>query len=263
MLRYTKEWERYVTRQARWVDFENDYKTLNLDYMESVMWAFKSLYDKGLVYEGFSVLAYCWRCETPLSNHELRMDDDTYAERQDPSVTVRFKLETGEWLLAWTTTPWTLPSNLALAVGPDVEYAVLERDGEKAYVGEARLGELEFGERLPEHLAASDSRERLVERRQLRSDRSELRERLVPHPADGGAVAHLVETIRVSEHERPAKQIQHVELDQVAGEVRLELPSRVVENGRAVVRESLAMPEHAAEPVVGGHEAKRSDWGVD
>src|SRR6516164_3566023 len=131
VLRYTHEWQDYVTRQARWVDFEHDYKTLDLPYMESVMWAFKQLWDKGLVYQGFKVLPYCWRCETPLSNHELRMDDDTYAERQDPSVTVRFKLETGEWLLAWTTTPWTLPSNLACAVGADISYVVVAKDGER------------------------------------------------------------------------------------------------------------------------------------
>jgi isoleucyl-tRNA synthetase len=131
VLRYTREWQDYVTRQARWVDFDHDYKTLDLPYMESVMWAFRQLWDKGLVYQGFKVLPYCWRCETPLSNHELRMDDDTYAERQDPSVTVRFKLETGEWLLAWTTTPWTLPSNLAAAVGPDISYVVVAKDGER------------------------------------------------------------------------------------------------------------------------------------
>ena len=131
VLRYTREWREYVTRQARWVDFDHDYKTLDLSYMESVMWAFKQLWDKGLVYEGFKVLPYCWRCETPLSNHELRMDDDVYKDRQDPSVTVRFKLETGEWLLAWTTTPWTLPSNLGVAVGADISYTVLEKDGER------------------------------------------------------------------------------------------------------------------------------------
>jgi isoleucyl-tRNA synthetase len=131
VLRYTREWREYVTRQARWVDFDHDYKTLDLSYMESVMWAFRQLWDKGLVYEGFKVLPYCWRCETPLSNHELRMDDDVYKERHDPSVTVRFKLETGEWLLAWTTTPWTLPSNEAVAVGPDISYNVLEKDGER------------------------------------------------------------------------------------------------------------------------------------
>ena len=95
------------------------------------MWAFKQLWDKGLIYQGFKVLPYCWRCETPLSNHELRMDEDTYRERQDPSVTVRFKLETGEWLLAWTTTPWTLPSNLACAVGADISYVVLAAGGER------------------------------------------------------------------------------------------------------------------------------------
>jgi isoleucyl-tRNA synthetase len=131
VLRYTQQWRDYVTRQARWVDFDHDYKTLDLPYMESVMWAFRQLWDKGLVYQGFKVLPYCWRCETPLSNHELRMDDDTYRDRQDPSVTVRFKLETGEWLLAWTTTPWTLPSNLACAVGADISYVVLAKDGER------------------------------------------------------------------------------------------------------------------------------------
>jgi isoleucyl-tRNA synthetase len=131
VLRYTHEWRDYVTRQARWVDFDNDYKTLDTSYMESVMWAFKQLWDKGLIYEGFKVLPYCWRCETPLSNHELRMDDDVYQNRQDPSVTVRFKLETGEWLLAWTTTPWTLPSNEAVAVGADISYTVLEKDGDR------------------------------------------------------------------------------------------------------------------------------------
>jgi isoleucyl-tRNA synthetase len=140
VLRYTKEWEEYVTRQARWVDFDNDYKTLDLPYMESVMWAFKQLHDKGLIYQGFKVLPYCWRCETPLSNHELRMDDDVYADRTDPSVTVKFKLETGEWILAWTTTPWTLPSNLAVAVGPDITYGCVETaDGERYILAEARL----------------------------------------------------------------------------------------------------------------------------
>src|SRR5262249_54853329 len=89
------------------------------------------LWDKGLIYEGFKVLPYCWRCETPLSNLELRMDDDVYQDRQDPSVTVKFKLETGDWLLAWTTTPWTLPSNAAVAVGPDITYTVLAKDGER------------------------------------------------------------------------------------------------------------------------------------
>ncbi len=148
VLRYTKEWERYVTRAARWVDFDNDYKTLNLPYMESVMWAFKSLWDKGLIYDGLRVLPYCWRCETPLSNHELRMDEDVYLQRQDPAVTVWFELESGERLLAWTTTPWTLPSNLAIAVRPDVEYAVMALDGHRFLLAEARLSAYskEFGD---------------------------------------------------------------------------------------------------------------------
>ena len=89
MLRYTQEWERYVTRQARWVDFANDYKTMDLSYMESVMWALKQLWDKGLLYEDYRVLPYCWECETPLSNSETRQDD-AYRDRQDPAVTVAF-----------------------------------------------------------------------------------------------------------------------------------------------------------------------------
>jgi isoleucyl-tRNA synthetase len=147
VLRYTKEWERYVTRQARWVDFANDYKTLDLDYMESVMWAFKTLHDKGLIYEGFRVLAYCWRCETPLSNTETRMDD-VYRDRTDPASTVWFQLETGERALAWTTMPWTLVPNVALVVHPDVDYAVVEQDGHRYLLAEARLAAYgkEFGE---------------------------------------------------------------------------------------------------------------------
>lgn len=126
VMKYTGEWREYVTRQARWVDFDHDYRTMNPDYMESVIWAFKSLHDKGLVYEGFRVLPYCWNDETPLSNHELRMDDDVYQTRQDPAVTVGCRLDTGELALVWTTTPWTLPSNLAIMVGEDIDYVVVE-----------------------------------------------------------------------------------------------------------------------------------------
>lgn len=140
VLKYTREWQDYVKRQARWVDFDNDYKTLDLDYMESVVWAFQQLYDKGLVYEGARVLPYCWNDETPLSAHELRMDDDSYRDRQDPSVTVSVRLETGERLLAWTTTPWTLPSNLAMAVLPDLDYVAVEHDGTRYILAEGRLG---------------------------------------------------------------------------------------------------------------------------
>lgn len=134
VLRYTKEWEEYVTRQARWVDFENDYKTLDMSYTESVLWAFKQLYDKGLAYQGHRVLPYCWNDRTPLSNHELKMDDDVYQDRTDNTVTVGLRLETKlredsarpELALIWTTTPWTLPSNSAVAVGPRIEYSLVE-----------------------------------------------------------------------------------------------------------------------------------------
>jgi len=146
--RTTDAWERYVTRQARWVDFQDDYKTMDLSFMESVLWAFKQLYDKGLAYEGYRVLPYCWECETPLSNFETRQDD-AYRDRTDPAVTVRFDLEAttdgpellrGELgVLVWTTTPWTLPSNLALAVGPDLDYSVVDHEGRRYVIGSERL----------------------------------------------------------------------------------------------------------------------------
>ncbi|MCU1680491.1 MAG: ileS [Amycolatopsis sp.] len=160
VLRYTGEWRDYVTRQARWVDFDHDYKTLDVTYMESVLWAFKRLWDKGLVYEGYRVLPYCWRDETPLSNHELVMDADVYRSRQDPAVTVGFRMEgngaehadlDGTYLLIWTTTPWTLPSNLATAVHPEVDYVVVEHDGKRFLMAEARVGAYarELGEEPP------------------------------------------------------------------------------------------------------------------
>ncbi|WHU61144.1 isoleucine--tRNA ligase [Trueperella pyogenes] len=135
VLTYTKEWKEYVTRQARWVDFDNGYKTLDPTFMESVIWSFKTLWDKGLVYEGYRVLPYCWNDETPLSNHELKMDDDVYQDRQDQTVTVGLRLESGELALIWTTTPWTLPSNLAIAVGPEIDYVTV-RPGSGPFAGE-------------------------------------------------------------------------------------------------------------------------------
>ncbi|GAA4480408.1 isoleucine--tRNA ligase [Rhodococcus olei] len=146
VLRYTDEWRDYVTRQARWVDFDNDYKTLDLDFMESVMWAFKELYDKGLIYQGFRVLPYSWYEQTPLSNQETRLDD-AYKMRQDPAVTVDMVLSApgteldGANALIWTTTPWTLPSNLAVAVHPEIDYVLVEgRDGKRYVLAKDRIG---------------------------------------------------------------------------------------------------------------------------
>lgn len=160
VLKYTNEWRDYVTRQARWVDFDNDYKTLDLSFMESVIWAFKQLWDKGLAYEGVRVLPYCWNDETPLSSHELRMDDDVYQSRQDPAITVGFRINQagsdldGAYLLIWTTTPWTLPSNQAVAVNPEVAYVVVQVDGRRLVLAQARLAAYarELGEE-PEVLA--------------------------------------------------------------------------------------------------------------
>jgi len=153
VLRYTSEWRAYVTRQARWVDFDDDYKTLDPSFMESVLWTFKQLWDKGLAYQGVRVLPYCWNDETPLSSHELRMDDDVYQSRQDPAITVGFRIAApgsdldGSYLLIWTTTPWTLPSNQAVAVNPGMEYVVVNvavdgpggSDGRRFVLARARL----------------------------------------------------------------------------------------------------------------------------
>jgi isoleucyl-tRNA synthetase len=137
VMRYTGEWESYVTRQARWVDFKNDYKTMDINFMESVLWAFKQLYGKGLIYQAMRVMPYSWAAETPLSNFETRLDN-SYRERADKSVTVSFTLNEkpanapsgckAYKIMAWTTTPWTLPSNLALAVNPEMNYAYVVKD---------------------------------------------------------------------------------------------------------------------------------------
>ncbi|XP_064579892.1 isoleucine--tRNA ligase, cytoplasmic isoform X2 [Zonotrichia leucophrys gambelii] len=125
VMRYAKEWEFSVTRLGRWIDFENDYKTLYPEFMESVWWVFKQLYDKGLVYRGVKVMPFSTACNTPLSNFESHQN---YKDVQDPSVTVSFPLEEDPSvaLVAWTTTPWTLPSNLALCVNPELQYVKLK-----------------------------------------------------------------------------------------------------------------------------------------
>ena len=148
VLRYTEQWRRVVTRMGRWVDFENDYKTMEPDYMESIWWVFKTLWDKGLIYEGYYILPYSPGLATPLSNFEVNLGG--YQQVNDPAITVRFRvtdqsavefeLPAGSSVLAWTTTPWTLPSNLGLALGPDIEYVVVA-DGEDHYILAAdRLG---------------------------------------------------------------------------------------------------------------------------
>ncbi|MEJ5273802.1 MAG: isoleucine--tRNA ligase, partial [Spirochaetota bacterium] len=140
VLRYTSEWERIINRSGRWVDFKNSYKTMDPLYMESIWWVFKTLWDKGLIYEGFKILPYCPRCATPLSNFEVNQG---YKDVKDPAITIKFRSKDDEnlYYLAWTTTPWTLPSNLALAVGPEVEYVeVLDhRSGERYILALARL----------------------------------------------------------------------------------------------------------------------------
>lgn len=141
VLRYTNEWEHTVNRMGRWVDFDHGYRTMDTDYMESIWWVFKSLYEKGLIYEGYNILPYSPALACPLSNFEVNLGG--YRDVVDQAVTVRFKIDGEEntYFLAWTTTPWTLPSNLALALGPDIDYVkVRDVDSGDLYIlGKARL----------------------------------------------------------------------------------------------------------------------------
>ena len=138
--KYTKEWKEYVTKQGRWVDFDGGYKTMETPYMESVMWAFSELYKKGLIYEDYRVMPYSWKCQTPVSNFETKMDN-AYREHESKSVYLKFLLKKIPdfiqktfpncekcYIVAWTTTPWTLPSNLALAVNGKIDYCAFEKD---------------------------------------------------------------------------------------------------------------------------------------
>ncbi|MDR2435443.1 MAG: isoleucine--tRNA ligase, partial [Treponema sp.] len=168
VLRYVKEWREIISRLGRWVDFDYDYKTMDIDYMETIWWVMKFLWEKGLLYEGHYILPYCPRCATVLSNHELNLGG--YKDVYDPAITLRFKVKEGgslppgseasasppppsprgaapktprfpqnTYLLAWTTTPWTLPSNLALVLGPDIDYALIKDGGDHYILAEARL----------------------------------------------------------------------------------------------------------------------------
>ncbi len=139
---YADEWETVINRMGRWVDFDNQYRTMDTNYMESVWWVFKELYDKGLIYEGHKVLPYCFHCHTPLSTFETRMDD-SYRMRQDKTVTAKLKVDgtDDEFFLIWTTTPWTLPSNLSIAVGEKIDYVkVKDANGEIYILAKALLG---------------------------------------------------------------------------------------------------------------------------
>lgn len=143
VMRYATEWEQVIGRVGRWIDFENDYKTMNLSYMESVWWVFKQLWEKKLVYRGHRVMPFSTSCTTPLSNFEANMN---YKEVSDPSAMVSFPLEEdpNTFLIAWTTTPWTLPSNLALCVNPDMEYVkLLDAKTSRHYIiAECRIDEV-------------------------------------------------------------------------------------------------------------------------
>jgi isoleucyl-tRNA synthetase len=149
VLTYVGEWGKMVERMGRWVDFDRSYKTMDTTFMESVWWGLKQVWDKGLIYEDHKVLMYCSRCETPLSNFEVAMDN-SYKDVTEESVFVKFQLNPGQrildymvddktFVLAWTTTPWTLPGNTALNIGPEINYVLVEQDGNKYILARERL----------------------------------------------------------------------------------------------------------------------------
>ncbi len=142
----SEQWEWYVERIGRWVDMKNAYKTMDLNFMESVIWAFKQLYEKNLIYEGYRTSLHCPRCATPLSKFEVTMDAGSYKEVEDDSLYVEFETEKGFYLLAWTTTPWTLPGNLALAVGENVDYVFVSSSNKEYVLAKDRLKDV-FKER--------------------------------------------------------------------------------------------------------------------
>lgn len=160
VLRYTSEWKSNIKRMGRWVDSDHPYRTMDTDYMESIWWVFKSLYEKGLIYEGFNILPYSPALSCVLSNSEVNLGG--YQDVVDPAVTVKFKMEGSDcYFLAWTTTPWTLPSNLALALGPEIDYVkVLDKTSNEKYIlGEARLSHYYKDEseyEILEHYKGSD-----------------------------------------------------------------------------------------------------------
>jgi isoleucyl-tRNA synthetase len=138
VLRFTDEWRKFVPRIGRWVDFDDEYRTMDTSYTESVMWAFKELHAKGLVYEGERVVPYSYGAQTALSNSETRLDD-SYRDREDITATVKFNLPDGRKMLGWTTTPWTLPANMLLAVGSKIDYVQVDNEGEQLILAEAAL----------------------------------------------------------------------------------------------------------------------------
>ncbi|MBP9827171.1 isoleucine--tRNA ligase [Candidatus Saccharibacteria bacterium] len=153
VLRFTSEWHDYVERMGRWVDFHDDYRTMDIDYMESVLWAFKQLHEKGLIYEGERVVPYSYGAQTALSNFETRQDD-SYRDREDVTATIPFRLSDGRKLLGWTTTPWTLPANLLLAVNRSIEYVEMNLGDEVVILAKEAL------ERYEDELAGASEQSR-------------------------------------------------------------------------------------------------------
>ena len=203
----TGDWYDITRRIGRWVDFENDYKTMDPSYMESVWWVFRQLWDRGLIYKTFKVVPYSWGAATPLSNFEVNLGG--YRDVDDPSVTVKIEVaegnalaEPGDELLVWTTTPWTLPGNLAVAVGEDIEY-VRVRDGESHYWAAGERLEWLWPDDAPEILTTAAGRDLLGE--------------LPPRPGHEQLARSIEHDVRPAEHigEGPRVFVPRVDREQL------------------------------------------------
>ena len=157
VLQFANEWRKTVKRIGRWVDFDNSYKTMDKTFMESVWWGFKELHKKGLVYKDSRISLFCSRCSTPLSNFEIAMDN-SYKDDKDVSVYVRMKVkgEENTYFLVWTTTPWTLPANVALAVGEKINYAKIKIEDDIYLIAKERLDSLEEKYEIIEEIKGED-----------------------------------------------------------------------------------------------------------
>ncbi len=154
VFKYRDEWIKMSKRIGFWIDFDNAYVTMEDYYIESVWWALKKIYEQGLLVKDYKVVPYCPRCGTPLSSHEVAQG---YRETKDPSVYVKFKVKDEDaYFLVWTTTPWTLPSNLLLAVGENIDYALVEKDGERYYIAKARIKEVLGNAKILKELKGSE-----------------------------------------------------------------------------------------------------------
>jgi len=204
--KYVKDWEKMVHRIGRFVDFDNSYKTMDNEYMESVWWAFKDLWKRNLVYEGYRTSLYCPRCATPLSNFEIAMDN-SYKDEEDDSVYVFFKNKNtkNEYFLVWTTTPWTLLANVVLAVDPKLTYVKVKFEGKVLILAEAKLSLLGKGSKVIKKIKGRDLEglkyEPIFPQPELKKDGYKVVSADFVSAEDGSGIVHIAPAFGAEDYE--------------------------------------------------------------